>query len=62
MPQCFLIQTPEAREAITIVTDEGSSHIVGEIDAAAWDVLEGNVDIQEKLTEIQQIVNDTMGY
>lgn len=62
MPQSFLIQTPEAREAITIVTDEGSSHIFGEIDAAAWDILEGNVDIKEKLAEIQQIVNDTMGY
>lgn len=62
MPQSFLIQTPEAREAIRIITDEGSSHIFGEIDGAAWDMLEGNVDIKEKLAEIQQIVNDTMGY
>lgn len=62
MPQSFLIQTPEAREAITIITDEGSSHVFGEIDATAWDMFEGNVDIMEQLNQIQQTVNDIMGY
>lgn len=62
MPQSFLVETPEAREAITIVTDEGSSHVFGEIDTAAWDMMEGTVEIEDKLAEIQQIINDTMGY
>jgi len=62
MPQSFLVETPEARESIAIVTDEGSSHAMGEIDTAAWDMIEGTVEIEDKLEEIQQTVDDTMGY
>ncbi|WP_047982702.1 ABC transporter substrate-binding protein [Ornithinibacillus contaminans] len=60
MPQSFLLKSPEAREAITIVVDEGSSHIFSEIDGAAWDMIEGKVDIKDKLAEIQQTVDDKM--
>lgn len=60
MPQSFLLKTEEARNAITIITDPGSSYIFGEVDAAAWDMIQGKVDIKEKLGEIQQVVNDKM--
>ncbi|MFT4414386.1 ABC transporter substrate-binding protein [Fredinandcohnia humi] len=60
MPQSFLLKSEEARKAVTIITDPGSSYIFGEVDAAAWDIIQGKVDIKEKLKQMQQVVNDKM--
>lgn len=60
MPQSFLLKTPEARQAVTIITDPGSSYIFGEVDRAAWDIIQGKVDTKEQLKKIQQTVNDKM--
>jgi len=61
MPQSFLLETPEARETIEIITDEGSSYIFEEIDNSLWDMIEGNVEIEEELESIQRTVEDRMG-
>lgn len=60
MPQSFLLKTDEAREAVTIITDPGSSYVFGEIDAGIWDMIQGKADIKEQLKKIQQTVNDKM--
>ncbi|MFP5115376.1 extracellular solute-binding protein [Bacillaceae bacterium C204] len=60
MPQSFLLKSDQARDAVTIVTDPGSSYIFGEVDAAAWDVISGKVEIKDSLKKIQQTVNDKM--
>ncbi|MCL6570564.1 MAG: extracellular solute-binding protein [Bacillus sp. (in: Bacteria)] len=60
MPQSFLLKTKEARNAVTIITDPGSSYIFSEVDAAAWDMISGKVDIKEQLKKMQQTVNDKM--
>ncbi|WP_062350004.1 ABC transporter substrate-binding protein [Bacillus kwashiorkori] len=57
MPQSFLLDKPEV---IKIVTDPGSGYIMSEIDTSAWDMIQGKVDIKQKLKEIQQIVDDKM--
>jgi len=56
-PQSFLLDRPEV---IHIVTDPGSGYIMSEIDTSAWDMIQGKVDIREKLKEIQKIVDDKM--
>ncbi|WP_409271224.1 ABC transporter substrate-binding protein [Neobacillus sp. SCS-31] len=61
MPQSFLLKTDEARKAVTIITDPGSSYVFGEIDASLWDMIQGKADIKEQLKKIQQTVNDKMG-
>ncbi|WP_053367635.1 ABC transporter substrate-binding protein [Bacillus sp. FJAT-27245] len=61
MPQSFLLKTDEARKAVTIITDPGSSYVFGEIDSSLWDMIQGKVDIKEQLKKIQQTVNDKMG-
>jgi multiple sugar transport system substrate-binding protein len=60
MPQSFLLKTEEARDAVTIITDPGSSYVFGEIDAALWDMIQGKSDIKDRLKQIQQTVNDKM--
>ncbi|WP_059173553.1 ABC transporter substrate-binding protein [Bacillus sp. FJAT-27445] len=61
MPQSFLLKTDEARKAVTIITDPGSSYVFGEIDSSLWDMIQGKADIKEQLKKIQQTVNDKMG-
>ncbi|WP_099159518.1 extracellular solute-binding protein [Virgibacillus ndiopensis] len=58
MPQSFLLKSEKARDAITIVTDPGASHIFSEIDSSLWDMIQGKVDIKEQLGKIQQVVDD----
>ncbi|OCA87649.1 ABC transporter substrate-binding protein [Bacillus sp. FJAT-27225] len=60
MPQSFLLKTDEARQAVTIITDPGSSYVFGEIDTGIWDMIQGKADIKEQLKKIQQTVNDKM--
>ncbi|HEY2420635.1 MAG TPA: extracellular solute-binding protein [Neobacillus sp.] len=60
MPQSFLLKSDQARKAVTIITDPGSSYVFGEVDAAAWDIISGKVDTKEQLKKMQQTVNDKM--
>ena len=60
MPQSFLLKTEEARSAVKIITDPGSSYIFTEIDNSAWDMIQGKTDIKDGLKKIQQTVNDKM--
>ncbi|MFB1097450.1 ABC transporter substrate-binding protein [Terribacillus sp. JSM ZJ617] len=60
MPQSFLLKTPEARDAVTIITEPGTSYIFTEIDNSGWDMIQGKVEIEDQLEKIQQIVNDKM--
>ncbi len=61
MPQSFLLpKTPEARDAVTIITEPGTSYIFTEIDNSGWDMIQGKAEIEEQLEKIQQIVNDKM--
>lgn len=62
MPQSFLIETQEGRDSLEVITDEGSSIVFSALDDSLWDMILGNVDIDQKFAEIQQEVNDTLAY
>lgn len=62
MPQSFLLTSEKGRDHVRINTTEGTSYVFSEVDARAWDMINGTADITETFDEIQKIVDEKMGY
>ena len=58
MPQSFLLQTPEARESLVIFEYLYNGFVSGEINRVGYDIIFGNLDLNEGLQSAQQAVED----
>lgn len=62
MPQYFLISTKRGRNALHVVTNNGVSYAYGEVDQRNWDMITGKANIRKTFNEIQQTVDQKLGY
>ncbi|MCI5826396.1 MAG: extracellular solute-binding protein [Arcanobacterium sp.] len=60
MPQSFLLKDKRFQEAVNVITTPGLSYVNSEIDAKAWDMIEGKTDIAQTMQAIQKTVAQKM--